>query len=49
MELLGMGFLGGYGALTLASFGEQLTAYQHAADLAGTGADLVQLGITPQA
>src|SRR5690606_30281344 len=30
-------------------FVEQLAADQHAADFAGTGADLVQLGVAPQA
>jgi hypothetical protein len=29
--------------------GEQLAADQHAADFAGAGADLVQLGVAPQA
>src|SRR6218665_1086348 len=30
-------------------FGKQLAADQHAADLAGAGADLIELGIAPQA
>jgi hypothetical protein len=36
-------------AARLEHLGEQLAADQHAADLAGAGADLVQLGVAPQA